>query len=256
MIRRAREESGARAGCTSVKIDVWTDIVCPFCYLGRRHLETAVEGFEHRDEVQVTWHSFELDRSAPAVSQQPLIEMIAAKYGISTEQAVAQHQSMASAARDTGLVFNWQQARLGNSFDAHRVVHLAAEHGLEGAAHERLMKAYFTDGLAIGHRETLVGLAVEVGLDRDEVAAMLASDDYGNHVRSDEATAAMLGVTGVPYFVFDRNYGVSGAQPVPVLAQALETAWTTRHERPEPAAVSGGCGGGCGAGGCGGACSR
>lgn len=239
-----------------MKIDVWTDIVCPFCYLGRRYLETAIEGFQHRDEVEVSWHSFELDRSAPAVSEQALVEMIAAKYGISTEQAVGQHESMASAARDAGLEFNWQQARRGNSFDAHRVVHLAAEHGLAAVAHERLMKAYFTDGLAIGDRQTLVGLAVEVGLDRDEVVAMLAGDDYGNHVRSDEATAAMLGATGVPYFVFDRKYGVSGAQPVAVMGQALETAWATRHERPDPVAASGGCGGGCGSGGCGGACSR
>ena len=134
--------------------------------------------------------------------------------------------------------------------------YIAAERGLDGVAHERLMKAYFTEGRPIGDRETLADLAAEIGLDRDEVVAMLNSDDYGNHVRSDEATATMLGITGVPFFVFDRKYGVSGAQPVDVLTQALETAWSTRHERPEPVTASAGCGGGCGSGGCGGACAR
>ena len=239
-----------------MKIDIWTDIVCPYCYLGRSHLETALAGFEHRDEIEVAWHSFELDRNAEAVSQQDLIEMVAAKYGASREQMVAQHESMATAARELGLEFNWEQARPGNTFDAHRLVHLAAERGLDGVAHERLMKAYFTEGRPIGDRETLADLAAEIGLDRDEVVAMLNSDDYGNHVRSDEATATMLGITGVPFFVFDRKYGVSGAQPVDVLTQALETAWSTRHERPEPVTASAGCGGGCGSGGCGGACAR
>ncbi|OFE15327.1 dithiol-disulfide isomerase [Humibacillus sp. DSM 29435] len=238
-----------------MKIDIWTDIVCPFCYLGRGYLETAIAGFEHRDEVELTWHSFELDRNAEAVSQQGLIDMVATKYGASREQTVAQHESMATAAREIGLEFNWEAARPGNTFDAHRLVHLAAERGLDGAAHERLMQAYFAEGRPIGDRETLADLAAEIGLDRDEVVAMLESDDYGNHVRSDQATATMLGITGVPFFVFDRKYGVSGAQPVDVLTQALETAWSTRHERPEPVAASAGCGGGCGSNGCGGACS-
>jgi predicted DsbA family dithiol-disulfide isomerase len=118
------------------------------------------------------------------------------------------------------------------------------------------MRAYFTDGLAVGDRDTLVELAEQIGLDPADVRRMLDSDDYGNHVRSDEATARMLGIDAVPFFVLDRKYGVSGAQPVEVLRQALETAWSTRHERPEPVAVGGGCGGDCSAGGCGGACSR
>ncbi|MDN5765804.1 MAG: DsbA family oxidoreductase [Humibacillus sp.] len=239
-----------------MKIDIWTDIVCPFCYLGRAHLKAALAGFEHRDEVELAWHSFELDRNAEAVSRESLIDAVATKYGASREQMVAQHESMAAAAHEFGLEFDWQAARPGNTFDAHRLVHLAAERGLDGLAHERLMTAYFAEGRAIGDREALTDVAAEVGLDRAEVEAMLESDDYGNHVRSDEATATMLGITGVPFFVFDRKYGVSGAQPVEVLAQALETAWSTRHERPEPVAASAGCGGGCGSGGCGGACSQ
>jgi predicted DsbA family dithiol-disulfide isomerase len=213
-----------------------------------------VAQFEHADEVEVTWHSFELDRSAAPVSELPLVDLIAAKYGMTRDQAVAQHRSMAQAAAELGLEFNWEQARYGNTFDAHRVVHLAAEQGLADAAHERLMRAYFTDGLAVGDRDVLVRLAAEIGLDAEAVRVMLESDDYGNHVRSDEATAKMLGIESVPFFVLDRKYGVSGAQPVEVFTQALDTAWATRHEVPEPV-VAGGCGGGCGSGGCGGACS-
>jgi len=239
-----------------VEIDIWSDIVCPFCYLGKRRLEAALAAFPHRDEVRVTWHSFELDRGAEAVSDLSLVDLVARKYGITRDQAVEQHRSIASAAAELGLEFNWERARYGNTFDAHRVVHLAAEHGLAGVAHDRLMRAYFTDGLAVGDRETLASLALEIGLDESEVREMLASDDYGNHVRSDEATARMLGIEAVPFFVLDRKYGVSGAQPVEVFTQALETAWATRHERPEPVAVGAGCGGGCGDGGCGGACSR
>lgn len=237
-----------------MKIDIWSDIVCPFCYLGKRRLEAALERFEHADEVEVTWHSFELDRGAEAVSPLALVDLIAAKYGTTREQAEAQHRSMTAAAAELGLAFNWEQARYGNTFDAHRVVHLAAEHGLADAAHERLMRAYFTEGLAVGDREVLVALATEIGLDGKQVRAMLESEDYGNHVRSDEATAKMLGIESVPFFVFDRKYGVSGAQPPEVFTQALETAWEHRHEVLEPVAAGGGCGGGCGAGGCGGAC--
>ena len=237
-----------------MKIDIWSDIVCPFCYLGKRRLETALADFEHRDEVEIQWHSFELDRGAPTVADGSLVDLVAAKYGTDRDQAIAQHESMATAAEELGLEFNWQDARPGNTFDAHRIVHLAAEQGLADRAHERLMRAYFTEGRAVGDRETLVGLATEIGLDAATVRAVLDSDDFGNHVRSDEATAKMLGIESVPFFVLDRKYGVSGAQPPQVFAQALETAWSTRHERPEPVAAGGGCGGACGAGGCGGAC--
>lgn len=238
-----------------MKIDIWSDIVCPFCYIGKRRLEAAVAQFEHGDELEIHWHSFELDRGAAAVVEDELVDLVARKYGTTREQAIAQHESMASAAAELGLEFNWQQARYGNTFDAHRVVHMAAEQGLADAAHERLMRAYFSDGLAVGDRDTLVRLATEIGLEGAAVREMLDSDDFGNHVRSDEATAAMLGIESVPFFVFDRKYGVSGAQAPEVFAQALQTAWSRRHEVPEPVAAGGGCGGGgCGAGGCGGVC--
>jgi predicted DsbA family dithiol-disulfide isomerase len=240
-----------------VKIDIWSDIVCPYCYIGTRRLRAALAQFEHADELEVRWHSFELDRGAEAVADLPLVDLVAAKYGISLEQAVDQHRAIARAAEELGLEFNWEQARYGNTFDAHRLAHLAADHGLADAAHERLMRAYFTDGLAVGDRETLVRLGVEIGLAEDLVREVLESeDDFGNHVRSDEATAKMLGIESVPFVVLDRKYGVSGAQSVDIFVEALRTAWAERHETPEPVAVGAGCGGGCGAGGCGGACER
>ena len=146
-----------------MKIDIWSDIVCPFCYLGKRRLEQALATFEHRDAVEVTWHSFELDRGAPAVSDGPLVDLVATKYGIGAAQAAEQHRSIAAAAAELGLEFNWEQARYGNTFDAHRVVHLAADHGLADVAHDRLMRAYFTDGLAVGGPDTRVARAGGIG---------------------------------------------------------------------------------------------
>lgn len=240
-----------------MKIDIWSDIVCPFCHLGRARLEQALEGFPHRDEVEIQWHSFELDRKAPAQSGESLAEHLAGKYGMTHEQADAEHESLAAQAKELGIDFNWRNAKPGNTFDAHRVFHFAEERGQGTEALDRLMRAYFTEGEPIGDRATLVRLAGEVGLDEAEVAAMLEGDEYGNHVRSDEATAQMIGVQGVPFFVFDRKYGVSGAQPVEVFTQALDQSWATRHEEPEPAMATG-CGdGGCGNEACGGGvCAR
>ncbi len=238
-----------------MRIDIWSDIVCPYCSLGKVRFEKALAAFPHRDEVEVVWHSFELDRHAEPVAQESLPEMIASKYGVSHEQAVAQHESLAAAAAEEGLTFAWQEAKPGNTHDAHRLTHLATDRGLQAEAVERLMRAYFSQGEAIGDRDTLVRLGTEIGLPEDEVRAMLESDDYGNHVRSDQATAKMIGIEGVPFFVLDRKFGVSGAQPVEVFSQALTQAWERRGEEPEQREAAG-CGGGCGNGSCGsGACS-
>lgn len=238
-----------------MRIDIWSDIVCPYCSIGKARFEKALAAFPHRAEVEVVWHSFELDRHAEPVATETLPEMIAAKYGVSHEQAEAQHEALAASAADEGLTFAWRDARPGNTHDAHRLTHLAADRGLQTEAVDRLMRAYFSEGEAIGDRDTLVRLGGEIGLAQDEVRAMLDSDDYGNHVRSDQATAKMIGIEGVPFFVLDRKYGVSGAQPVEVFTQALAQAWERRDEEPEARAATG-CGGGCGNGACGsGACS-
>lgn len=241
----------------SVKIDIWSDIVCPYCHLGKARLEAALAQFPHADEVEVQWHSFELDRAAGPVVDESLAERTAARHGMTVAEAEAAHDSLAEQARELGLDFQWRTAQRGNTFDAHRVIHMAGDHDLAQPMLERLMRAYFSESEPIGDGATLARLAAEVGLDPAAVAEMLESDDYGNHVRSDEATASMLGITGVPFFVLDRKYGLSGAQPIAVFVQALQQAWDTRHEQPEPVPAGGGCGCGscgCGAGGCGDTC--
>lgn len=212
-----------------MKIDIWSDIVCPFCYIGKRHLEQALAGFDHADDVHITWHSFELDPNAPTTPQPDLAAKIAQKYGLSREQAVASQEQIAAAAEAVGLQFNWREAQFGNTFDAHRLVHLAASHALADAAHERLMRAYFTEGADVVSPASLAALATEIGLPADEVDALFASDRFTDEVRADERAAAEIGISGVPFFVFDEKYAISGAQPVEVFSSALRRTWDEAH---------------------------
>lgn len=232
-------------------IDVWSDLHCPFCHLGRRHLELALAQFEHGDEVTVTWHSYLLDRNAPAVQPESVVDVVAAKYGTSREAIEAQHRSMAADAAAVGLDFQWEKLRSGNSFDAHRVIHMAREFGVEQPVTQRLMRGWYTEGEALGDHDTLVRLAGEGGLDADAVREMLGSEDYGINVRTDEATAKMIGVEAVPMFVFDQKAALRGAQPVDVMVGALEQMWQQRDVAPTPR-TGGGCGGDCGSCTCGG----
>jgi predicted DsbA family dithiol-disulfide isomerase len=203
----------------ALTVEIWSDVVCPWCYIGKRRFEAAVERFD--GEVEVVWRSFELDPTAPAVREHTATEHLAAKYGMSVEQAEASHAQMTALAAQEGLEYHFERARGGNSFDAHRLVHLATAHGKQDEAMERLMRGYFTEGVAIGDREALIALAAEIGIDG---RAALQGDDYADAVREDEALAQRIGIQGVPFFVLDRRYGVSGAQPADVLLQALEKA--------------------------------
>lgn len=209
-------------------IDVWSDIVCPWCYIGKRRLESALARFPHAADVRVTWRAFELDPSAPKVSLtgESQAERLAKKYGRSLREAEGMIENVANVARGEGLEFDHAHARHSNTFDAHRLVYLAAQHGLGGAMKERLMRAHHCEGEAIGDASTLVRLGTEVGLDSDSVSALLASDDFAKAVRDDEQLAHELGITGVPCFVIARRFGVSGAQPADVLLGALERAWS------------------------------
>jgi predicted DsbA family dithiol-disulfide isomerase len=202
----------------ALQVEIWSDVVCPWCYIGKRRFETALTQFD--GEVEVTWRSFELDPHAPAVREHTATEHLAAKYGMSHEQAEASHAQMTALAAQEGLEYHFERARGGNSFDAHRLLHLAAENGLQDEAMERLMRGYFRDGLAIGDREALIAQAAELGLD----GSILDTDAYAHAVREDEHLAQRIGIQGVPFFVLDRRYGVSGAQPAEILVQALETA--------------------------------
>jgi predicted DsbA family dithiol-disulfide isomerase len=210
-------------------IEIWSDVVCPWCYIGKRRFERALAAFDHRGEVNVTWRSFQLDPTAPATSEGDPVERIAAKYGMSRAAAEAAQARVTANAATEGLDFHLDQARSGNTFDAHRLIHHAKSAGMQDALKERLMAAYFVEGAAIGERDVLARLAVEVGLDEAAVLAVLDSDAYADDVRHDELEARQLGITGVPFFVLDRAYGVSGAQPSELILGALQQAWTAAH---------------------------
>ena len=213
-----------------MKVEIWSDVVCPWCYIGKRRFESALQGFPHRDEVEVAWRSFQLDPSAPPQSPGNLADRLARKYGVSREQAEAMNARVVAQAAGEGLEYRLDIACPGNTFDAHRLLHLADQSGLRAAAKERFLAAYFTEGKAIGDRETLVELAGEVGVDRNRAKEVLASDEFTDSVRRDEREAAELGISGVPFFVIDRRYGISGAQPSELIQQALDQAWAKSQE--------------------------
>jgi predicted DsbA family dithiol-disulfide isomerase len=208
-----------------MKVEIWSDINCPFCYMGKRNLENALTQFPHRDEVEIIWKSFELDPYAEVDPEEDLYEKLASKYGKTREWAEETSQNVTERAAVLGLNYELDRAIPTNSLDAHRLIHFAAQHGLQDETKERLLKAYFTEGKHIGKPETLIQLATEIGLDADEARKMLASDDFKEEVRKDEKEAQQLGIRGVPFFVLNRKYGISGAQPSEVLLQALQQTW-------------------------------
>jgi predicted DsbA family dithiol-disulfide isomerase len=217
--------------------------------VGKRRLEAALERFPQRGEVEVVWRAFELYPSAPRErdSAMSYAERLAKKYHSSVPEAERRIARMTDMAKADGLAFHFERIRPGNTFDAHRVLHLASLRGVQGAVKERLLHAYMTEGEAIGLPDVLVRLAAEAGLDPEEVRAMLASDRYSHDVRADEEEASELGIEGVPFFVLDRRYAVSGAQPADLLLQALTQAWSEIDSKP----VAFGAGAVCGPDGCG-----
>ena len=208
-----------------MQVEIWSDLVCPWCYLGKRRFERALESFGHRDEVTVVYRSFELDPSAPAGVTTPTVERLADKYGMTAQQAGDAQQQMEQRAAQDGLEFRMDGLRTGNTRDAHRLLHLAKAHGVQAELAERLHRAYFTEQASIFDHSSLTELAVEAGLDRDDVTRVLASQEYGDAVDTDEEMARALGANGVPLFIIDRRYGISGAQPPEVIEQVLDQAW-------------------------------
>lgn len=206
-------------------VEIWSDIACPWCYVGKRRFEAALSRFEHRDDVTVTWRSFELDPAAPAEREGERAAHLASKYGVSVERAREMEQHMTDVAAVDGLDFRFERARSGNTFDAHRLVHLAAAHGRQDAMKERLLRAYLSEGELVSDHATLTRLAAEVGLPEDEVRELLATDQHAADVRADEDTAHGLGINAVPFFVVDRAMGASGAQDPEVLLGLLRKGW-------------------------------
>jgi predicted DsbA family dithiol-disulfide isomerase len=212
-----------------MKVEIWSDVVCPWCYIGKRHFETALAGFEHRDEVTVIWRSFELDPSAPATADGDPLDRLVAKYGMSRADAERAQARVTATAATAGLDFHLDRAKSGNTFDAHRLLHHALAAGKQSDLKERLMAAYFTEGEAVGEREVLARLATDVGLEESAVREVLASDAFAAEVRQDEEEARRLGISGVPFFVIDRTYGISGAQPSELMLSTLDQAWVDSH---------------------------
>jgi predicted DsbA family dithiol-disulfide isomerase len=199
-------------------VEIWSDIACPWCYVGKRRFEAALAGFDH--EVEVVWRSFELDPGAPASREEGAAEHLSAKYGMPVEEARARQAQLAAMAAADGLEFNFDRVQPANTFDAHRLTHLAKAHGLQDAMKERLQRAYLTDGELLSDHETLARLADEVGV--PGAAEMLASDRYTAEVRDDERLAQEIGITAVPTFVVDRRVAVAGAQQPDVLRELLQ----------------------------------
>lgn len=212
-----------------MRIEIWSDIVCPWCAIGKAHLDTALADFEHADEVEVVWRSYELDPGAPQVREGDYGQMLAHKYSTSVANGWAMVEQMTGKAAESGLEFRLDRARPGNSFDAHRLVHLAADHGLQLEAKDRFLRGYLSEGAAVGEHDVIEQLAVEVGLERDEVRGVLGSDAYAEAVRADEDEGLQLGLTGVPLFLVDRRFALAGAQPASVMLQTLRRAWQDSH---------------------------
>ena len=212
-----------------MELEIWSDIACPWCYIGKRRIEAAVAQFEHADELTITWRSFELDPNAPAEREGDLSGLMARKYGITLEQARDAQRGLTETATGEGLTFHFEQARSGNTFDGHRLVHLAAEHGLQDAMKERLLRAYFTDGQLISDPETLLATGTEVGVPEHEIRELLGGDRFAADVRADEHAATALGISGVPTFIVDRRVGVTGAQPPELLLRMLRQGWARRE---------------------------
>ena len=208
-----------------MRIEIWSDVICPWCYIGKRRLEAALSNFAQRDSVQVVWRSFELDPNAPRQRPGTLEEMLAQKYRVSLQQAAAMNARVTAIAAEAGLEYRLGNARPGNTFGAHRLLHFADSKQLGDRAAERIMHGYFSEGLEVGERAALARLAPEFGIAESEALAVLESDTWSADVRADEARAAALGVSGVPFFLFDGKTAITGAQPVEAFAEALQRAW-------------------------------
>ena len=208
-----------------MKVNIWSDIRCPFCYIGKKKFEKALDAFGGKTKVEVVWRSFQLD---PHLETNPginAVDHIAEIKGISKEQAMEMHNHVARVAKETGLDFDFEKAVVANSFNAHRLIQLAKTHGLGNESEEQLFKAHFTEGKNIDDKETLVQTAIAIGLDQKEVEDVLASDAFAKEVMEDESQAHAIGVRGVPFFVFNDKYAVSGAQSPDAFLQALQQSW-------------------------------
>jgi predicted DsbA family dithiol-disulfide isomerase len=208
-----------------MKVEIWSDIVCPFCYIGKRNFENALNKFSAKEEVEVVWRSFQLDPSLKAQPGKSLHEYLAERKGFTLDHAKQMSDHVTRVAAQAGLTYHLDRAVLANTLDAHRLIHLANKYGLQDEAEERLFLAYFTEGKDLGDFQTLVQLGTEIGLQEEEVKTVLQSNAYAKEVNEDQYQAQQVGARGVPFFVFNNKYAVSGAQPDEVFSKALQKSW-------------------------------
>jgi predicted DsbA family dithiol-disulfide isomerase len=219
-----------------MKVEIWSDVVCPFCYIGKRRIEKALEDFPAIDNVEIIWRSYQLDPDLkPVPGGQSVHEYLGKRKGTSAAEGKKMNDHMADMAKEVGLEYNFDKAIINNTFNAHRLIHLAKKHQRQDAMKERLFAAYYTEGQDIGDLETLVKLGEEVGLDGTEIRDMLQSDTYAQDVQQDIYEAQQVGVRGVPFYVFNDKYAVSGAQPTELFREVLEKVW----EEEKPQMISG-----------------
>ncbi len=207
-----------------MRVDIWSDVICPWCYVGKARFEKALDSFAHRDEVEVVYHSFELDPSSPRGQRESNLAMLSKKFGKSPAEALALDDQVGSLARAEGLGFDSERP-VGNTFDVHRVLHLGLDRGVQQALLGAVNEAYFAQARDVFDRDVLTEVAAGAGLDADEVGKVLDGDAYADEVRQDESQARQIGISGVPFFVFDMALGASGAQPAELFASALNQAW-------------------------------
>jgi predicted DsbA family dithiol-disulfide isomerase len=215
-----------------IVVDVWSDVVCPFCYLGDSVLQQAIEQFPHGSAVEVRYHSFQLNPGFPVGEAIKADEYLAKNYRMPAAQLEASHAHLTSQGAAAGLDYRFEDAIMVNTLDAHRIIHLAKAAGREHDMVMRLFKAEFTDGLNLADHDVLADLAAELGLDRDSAVQALATGAFEAEIRADIAQAQAYGISGVPFFVFDNKFAVSGAQPVQAFLQALNKTWQDRAAQP------------------------
>lgn len=204
-----------------MKIEIWSDVMCPFCYIGKRRLEHALEQVPGSEKFEIEWKSFQLDPDLVASGKENPYQYLANRKGISYQESVNMHENVVNAAREVGLDYRFDHAVVANSLDAHRLSHLAKQHGVGNALEERLFHAYFTEGKDIADHATLTELGREVGIPQDAMQTLFSGDQFLADVQRDIAEAQQIGVRGVPFFVFDRKYAVSGAQPVEAFLETI-----------------------------------
>jgi predicted DsbA family dithiol-disulfide isomerase len=225
-----------------MKIEIWSDVMCPFCYIGKRRFEDALQQFAHKDEVEVEWKSFQLNPDMKTDPNLNINQYLADIKGWNLDYAQQMNNHVTEMAAEVGLQYDFDKAIVANSFNAHRLSHLAKKHGLGAAAEEALFKAYFTEGKNIDDKNTLINLGVSIGLKTDDVKETLDSNDFADAVKHDIAEAQYLGIRGVPFFVMNNKYGVSGAQAVPVFSETLEKSfaeWQQENDKPKLTVIEG-----------------